>query len=146
MSILASSTAILEPQITLKSVDGDDVIFNASPEWKKKLADFLTYAATTDDAEVDCFVSLDVLDEVKKKISSQIQAKDALVIQKIHLLKIYQAFLALNVLSPGAFYDYPADDFDRLHDDFFSVYEAVFEKDASSFRRIKTGLSGGFYG
>ena len=138
---MASPTAVLEPQITLKSVDGDDVTLNVSPEWKKKLVDFLTYAAITEDAEVDSFVTSDVLNQVKNKVLPQIQSKDSLVIPKLHLLKIYKAFLALNVLNPGDFYDYPADDFDRLHDDIFLISETVFDQVSSGFIRIKTGLS-----
>ncbi len=143
---MASPTAVLKPQITLQSVEGDDVILHASPEWKKKLIAFLEYAETTDDAEVHAFVTPNALNQVQDKITPQIRSEDDLIISKLHLLSAYKAFLALNVLSPGAFYDYPADDFDRLHDDFFIIYETVFEKDTQGFRRIKTGLTGGFDG
>ena len=143
---MASPTAILEPQITLHSVEDDNVILHASAEWKKKLIEFLEYAAITDDAEVNAFVTPHELKQARDSISLQSRSEKNLTIPKLHLLDIYQAFLALNVLSPSAFYDYPADDFDRLHDDFFFVYETVFKEKTQGFRRIKTGLSGGFDG
>ncbi len=143
---LASPTAILEPQITLHSVEDDNVILYASPEWKKKLIKFLEYAATTDDAEVNAFVTTHELEQTRDSISLQSRSEKNLTISKLHLLDIYQALLALNVLSPSAFYDYDADDFDRLHDDFFLIYETVFKEKTQSFRRIKTGLSAGFDG
>ena len=146
MTILASLTAILEPQITLKSIDGDEVILNASPEWKKKLADFLQYAATTDDAEVDCHVSLDALNDIKSAIGKQSRMPETLGLHKLELLDVCSAVVAFSDYPSCGFYDYSADDFCRLHDDILDICDVVFESKSRLPRRIKIGLSGDFDG
>ena len=143
---MAYKGAILEPKITLESVDGDDIIMNASPEWKQKLVDFLKYAATTDDAEVHAFVPEEALNKVCSKISRQVTHTDRLVLSKVFLLDTFGAFNALSILSRGAFYDYSWKDFDRLHDDFLAIRNMVFASKAEGPLRIKTGLSGDFDG
>ena len=143
---MASSTAILEPQITLKSVDGDDVILNASLEWKKKLVDFLKYAETTDDAEVDCIADIERLEQARAVIERQYQSSGILKMSKLDFLGMTGAFIALSDYPACGFYDYPSDDFDRLHDDIFNIKEVVFDRKARMPRRVKTGLSGDFDG
>lgn len=144
---LATPTAILEPQITLHSVEGDNVILHASPEWKKKLIDFLKYAETTDDAEIDCIANITRLEEAREVISKQVRSSNVLKLSKLELLGIIPAFIALSDYPACGFYDYPADDFDRLHDDIFDIGDTVFEKNkAHRSRRIKTELSSKFDG
>ena len=146
MIILASSTAILEPQITLKSVDGDDVMLNASPEWKRKLVGFLKYAETTDDAEVDCIADIGRLEQARAVIERQDQSSDILKMSKLDFLGMTGAFIALSDYPACGFYDYPSDDFDRLHDDVFEINDTVFGHKGRLPRRIKTELSGKFDG
>lgn len=143
---VASPNAILEPQITLESLSGDTLVLSVSPEWKRKLADFLKYAATTDDEDVDCFVSLDALEEIKGKIFLQMNQSNGLKLSKSDLSRILSATIALSSLSHGDFYDYPPDDFDRLHDDIGTIYEKVSGKKLPGKKRIKPGISGEFYG
>ncbi len=143
---VASPNAFFEPQITFRSIEEENVILHASPEWKQKLIAFLKYADTTNDAEVHAFVASETLHQIITRLSPQLQKKDALVLSKLHLVKLSKAFLALNILGPDDFYDYPANDFDRLHDDIFPIYETVFNEKISGFTRIKTDLSERFDG
>ncbi|PCJ96617.1 MAG: hypothetical protein COA45_10935 [Zetaproteobacteria bacterium] len=143
---MGSPTAILEPQITLESVSDDQVILNALPEWKKKLIDFLKYAATTDDEDVDCFVTSESLDTIRKKIIRQRNEGGHIRLSKSELSRILSAFVALSSMNYGDFYDYPPDDYDRLHDDICVIFENVFGKKLSGSKRIKTSVSGEFYG
>ena len=143
---MAYKGAILEPKITLESVDGDDIIMNASPEWKQKLVDFLKYAATTDDAEVDCIVPSFALDEVRSEVSRQMQRGDCLVLSRNYFSKISLAFIALGNFPGCAMYDYSPDDFDRLHDDFLNISNSDSSKSPYRSLRIKTGLKGEFDG
>lgn len=143
---MASPAAILEPQITLQSVDGDDVILNASPEWKKKLADFIDYASTTRDVEVAPVIHVDWLEHARKDVLKSSQNDNVLRLHKKHIFSVMPAFNALDVMDHCDFYDYDADDFDRLHDDFMSIYEQAINNERAFRRRIKTGLASEFDG
>ena len=143
---MASPTAILEPQITLDSVEGDDVILHASPEWKKKLIAFLKYAQSTDDVTVDCHVPLDALNDVQSSISKQSHTKDMLKIHKLKFLDLCSAIGAFSDFPSCNFYDYNHDDFNRLHDDILEIERTVFNRPLRLPRRIKTGLLGKFDG
>lgn len=143
---MASPTAILEPQITLHSVEGDDVVLHASPEWKKKLIDFLKYAQNTDDVTVDCLVPLDALSDVQSSISKQLHMSDTLKIHKLEFLNLCSAVIAFSDYPACGFYDYPSDDFDRLHDDILEIESTVFKQKSCLPKRIKTGLLGEFDG
>ncbi len=143
---MANPTAILEPKITLHSVEGDDVVLHASPEWKKKLADFIYYASTTRDVEVAPVIHADWIQNAREDVLKSSSKDNILRLHIKHILAIMPAFNALSVMHSCDFYDYDADDFDRLHDDFFLIYETVFKEKTQSFRRIKTGLSAGFDG
>ncbi|PCI55543.1 MAG: hypothetical protein COB36_07955 [Alphaproteobacteria bacterium] len=146
MIILASPTAILEPQITLKSVDGDDAILNASPEWKMKLVDFIDYVSTTSDVEVAPVISVERLEDARKAVLKSGQQDNVLRFNIVHIFAIMPAFNALDVMDYCDFYDYPPDDFDRLHDDFIAIYEQAISDEISMARRIKTGLASEFDG
>lgn len=144
---LASPTAILEPQITLHSIEDDDVILHASPEWKKKLIDFLKYAKTTDDVTVDCHVPLDALSDVQSSIGKQAHTPNILKIHKRQFLNLCSAIVVFSDYPSCGFYDYNHDDFNRLHDDILDINDAVFGKKKVSLpRRIKTELSSKFDG
>tara|TARA_R110001592_G_scaffold3525_25_gene20106 strand:- start:15843 stop:16274 length:432 start_codon:yes stop_codon:yes gene_type:complete len=143
---LASPTAILEPQITLHSVEGDSVVLHASPEWKKKLADFMDYAATTSDVEVAPVIHADWIQNARKDVLKSGSKDNILRLHIKHILAIIPAFNALSVMHSCDFYDYDADDFDRLHDDFISIYEQAINKEISMPRRIKTRLASEFDG
>ncbi len=143
---MASLTAILEPQITLKSVEGDEVILNASSEWKKKLIDFLKYAETTDDRTVDCQVDLDALSDIRSVIGKQSHTPDILRLHKLALLDIGSAVAVFSDYPSCGFYDYDSNDYSRLHDDILDIKETVFGRKSRLPRRVKTGLSGDFDG
>lgn len=143
---MASPAAILEPRITLQSVDGDDVILNASPEWKKKLADFIDYASTTRDVEVAPVVNVEWLENARKDVLKSGHNDSVLRLHKQHVFAVMPAFNALDVMDHCDFYDYNADDFDRLHDDFMSIYEQAINNERSFRRRIKAGLASEFDG
>ena len=143
---MASPAAILEPQITLQSVDGDDVILNASPEWKKKLADFIDYASTTRDVEVAPVINVEWLENARKDVLKSGYNDSVLRLHKQHIFTVMPAFRALDVMDYCDFYDYNADDFDRLHDDFMSIYEQAINNERSFRRRIKVGLASEFDG
>ncbi|MGH1378956.1 MAG: hypothetical protein ACRBB3_09060 [Alphaproteobacteria bacterium] len=143
---MAGPTAILDPQITLNSVDGDEVVLNASPEWKKKLAYFLKYAETTDDRTVDCHVDLDVLADIRTVIGKQSRIPDKLKLNKLELLDIGSAVAVFSDYPSCGFYDYNADDYNRLHDDFLDIKEVVFNRKSLLSRRVRTELSGKFDG
>ncbi|MGH1404130.1 MAG: hypothetical protein ACRBDL_07790 [Alphaproteobacteria bacterium] len=143
---MASPTAILDPQITLHSVEGDNVILHASPEWKKKLIAFLKYAQNTDDVTVDCHVPLDALNEAQHSISKQSQTPDMLKIHKLQFLDLCSAVAAFTDFPSCSFYDYDHDDFNRLHDDILDIESTVFKQQSRLPRRIKTGLHGEFDG
>tara|TARA_R110001592_G_scaffold3525_25_gene20104 strand:- start:14861 stop:15298 length:438 start_codon:yes stop_codon:yes gene_type:complete len=144
--ILASPTAILEPQITLHSIEGDNVILHASPKWKKKLVAFLKYAQSTDDVTVDCHVPLDALSDVQSSISKQSHTSDTLKINKLEFLNLCSAVAAFSDFPSCIFYDYNHDDFNRLHDDILEIESTVFKRQSRFPRRIKTGLLGEFDG
>lgn len=143
---MASPAAILEPQITLQSVDGDYVILNASPEWKKKLADFIDYASTTRDVEVAPVINVEWLENARKDVLKSGHSDNVLRLHKQHIFAVMPAFRALDVMDHCDFYDYEADDFDRLHDDFMSIYEQAINNERSFRRRIKVGLASEFDG
>ncbi|MGH1378955.1 MAG: hypothetical protein ACRBB3_09055 [Alphaproteobacteria bacterium] len=143
---MAGPTAILEPKITLHSVEGDYVILNASPEWKKKLADFMEYAATTRDVEVAPVIHAEWIQEARKDVLRSSQNDNILRLHKKHIFSVMPAFNALDVMDHCDFYDYDADDFDRLHDDFILIYEQAISDEISMTRRIKTGLASEFDG
>lgn len=142
---MASSAAILEPKIILESVSGDDVLLRISPEWKQKFVDFLKYAATTDDVEVASVISVEGLDDVRKAVSLA-GNNNSLQLSKRQILHVMPALVALDVMNHCDFYDYPADDFDRLHDDFMSIYEGAINSKRARSRRIKVGLASEFDG
>ena len=142
---MASSAAILEPKIILESVSGDDVLLRISPEWKQKFVDFLKYAATTDDVEVAPVISVEGLDDVRKAVSLA-GNNNSLQLSKLQILHVMPALVALDVMNHCDFYDYPADDFDRLHDDFMSIYEGAINSKRARSRRIKVGLASEFDG
>ncbi len=143
---MASPTAILEQKITLHSVDGDDVVLCASPEWKKKLIAFLKYAESTDDVAVDCHVPLDALSDVQSSISKQSHSPDTLKINKLEFLNLCSAVAAFSDFPSCNFYDYNHDDFNRLHDDILEIESTVFKRQSCLPKRIKTGLLGEFDG
>lgn len=143
---MASSAAILEPKIILESVSGDDVLLRISPEWKQKFVNFLKYAATTDDVEVAPVISVEGLDDVRKAVSLAGNKNNSLQLSKRQILHVMPALVALDVMSHCDFYDYPADDFDRLHDDFMSIYEGAINSKRARSRRIKVGLASEFDG
>ncbi len=143
---MANPTAILEQQITLHSVEGDNVILHASPEWKKKLIDFLKYAQNTDDVTVDCYVPLDALSDVQSSISKQSYTSDTLKINKLEFLNLCSAVAAFSDFQSCNFHDYNHDDFNRLHDDIIEIESIVFNRQSHLPRRIKTGLLGEFDG
>lgn len=143
---MAGPTAILEPQITFKSVEGDYVILNASPKWKKKLADFIDYASTTRDVEVAPVINAEWLENARKDVLKSSQNDSVLRLHKKHIFSVMPAFRALDVMDHCDFYDYDADDFDRLHDDFMYIYEQAINNKRASRRRIKVGLASEFDG
>ena len=143
---MASSAAILEPKIILESVSGDDVLLCISPEWKQKFANFLKYAATTDDVEVAPVISVEGLDDVRKAVDLAGNKNNSLQLSKRQILHVMPALVALDVMNHCDFYDYPADDFDRLHDDFMSIYEGAINSKRARSRRIKVGLASEFDG
>ncbi len=143
---MANQSVILEPQITLQAIDGNDVFLNASPQWAKKLADFLDYATSTDDAEVDCHVSLDALKGIKATILKKSHASKPLHLSKLDFLNMSSAIAVFSDYPSGGFYDYSATDYNRLHDDMIGIYDQIFDKKSVLPRRIKTGLSGDFDG
>jgi translation elongation factor EF-4 len=143
---LASPTAILEQKITLHSVEGDDVVLHASPEWKRKLADFIYYASTTRDVEVAPVVNVEWLENARKDVLKSSQNDSVLRLHKKHIFSVMPAFNALDVMDHCDFYDYDADDFDRLHDDFMSIYEQAINNERPFPRRIKVGLASEFDG
>ncbi len=147
MIILARSNLILEPQLTLQSVEDDNIILNVSSEWQNKLIDFLKYAEVTDDAEMDCIADISRLEQARAVISKQGRSSGVLKLSKLEFLGVVPAFIALSDYPAGGFYDYPYADFARLHDDIFDISDAVFgPKKTRLSRRIKTELSGKFDG
>lgn len=127
---------LTSPQITLKSVEGETVIMNAAPYWKKMLADFLDYACTTDDID-NTPIPMYETEITKEHIVSQMGGGDVLLLSKNELTYICIVFLAFSHMSSIDFNTYREDEVARLHDDMGFIYENVYQKKDMYTPRLK---------